>query len=142
MMAYGQYLAGMAFNSAGLGLVHALAHQPGATHNLPHGVCNAVLLPHVQAYNADAVPHLFRDIAAAMGETTLTDGDAVAAALTAIRKLAADVGIPRNLAELGVLPNDFDVLAENAMKDACGATNPKAPSHGDVVAMFKAAHEA
>ena len=142
MMAYAEYLAGMAFNSAGLGYVHAMAHQLGGFYNLPHGVCNAVLLPHVQAYNADAVPHLFRDIAAAMGETTLTDGDAVAAALTAIRKLAADVGIPRNLAELGVLPKDFDVLAENAMKDACGATNPKAPSHGDVVAMFKAAHEA
>ncbi len=47
-MAFGQYLAGMAFNSAGLGLVHALAHQPGATHNLPHGVCNAILLPIIE----------------------------------------------------------------------------------------------
>lgn len=96
----------------------------------------------MQAYNAAAVPHLFRDIAAALGAPTLTDDDAVAAALDAIRKLAADVGIPKNLAELGVKAEDFDVLATNAMKDACGVTNPKAPSHGDVVAMFKAAHEA
>ena len=71
MMAHGQFLAGMAFNSAGLGYVHSLAHQPGATHNLPHGVCNAILLPAVCEFNLPVKEARFADIAVAMGVDTL-----------------------------------------------------------------------
>lgn len=142
MMAYAQFLAGAAFNSASLGFVHAMAHQLGGFYDLPHGVCNAVLLPVIQEYNAKEVPHLFIDIAEAMGvKTDGTPGDASAKVLAAIREMSKDVGIPRNLKELGVKPEDFDLLAENALKDACGFTNPRTATHADIVGLFKQAYE-
>jgi len=147
MMSYAQYLAGAAFNSASLGYVHAMAHQLGGVYDLPHGVCNAVLLPAVQEYNAQAVPHLFIDIAEALGCKPAGLAPAkeapacVAAVLSAIRQLSRDVGIPPNLEALGVKPEDFDLLAENAMSDACGLTNPKQPTKEEVVGMFRAAYE-
>ena len=69
-MAYRQYLAGIAFNNASLGYVHAMAHQLGGMYNLPHGVCNAILLPHVEEFNLIGNANRFRDIAKAMGEIT------------------------------------------------------------------------
>ena len=87
MMAHGQFLAGMAFNSAGLGYVHSLAHQPGATHNLPHGVCNAIMLPVVCEFNLPVKEARFADVAAAMGVDTrnMTTQAAATAAINAIR---------------------------------------------------------
>ncbi|MEE4300755.1 MAG: iron-containing alcohol dehydrogenase [Pseudomonadales bacterium] len=143
MMTYAEFLAGMAFNSASLGYVHAMAHQLGGFYDLPHGVCNAILLPHVQAWNARAVPERFVEIAAALGVDTrdLTPAAAAEAALDAIRSLAATVGIPPNLAAFDVVkPEDFPTLADNAMKDACGVTNPKQPTHAEVVALYEAAY--
>ncbi|MEM6677166.1 MAG: iron-containing alcohol dehydrogenase [Pseudomonadota bacterium] len=142
-MTYAEFLAGMAFNSASLGYVHAMAHQLGGYYDLPHGVCNAILLPHIQAYNAKAVPEKFVEIATAMGIDTrdMSPGQSAEAALKAIRALAAEVGIPPNLAAFDVVkPADFAVLADNAMKDACGVTNPKQPSKGEVIALFEAAY--
>ncbi len=101
-MAFGQYLAGMAFNSAGLGLVHALAHQPGATHNLPHGVCNAILLPIIENFNRPNAVARFARVAEAMGVDTrgMSDEAASMEAINAIRTLSKRVGIPRVLASL------------------------------------------
>lgn len=101
-MAFGQYLAGMAFNSAGLGLVHALAHQPGATHNLPHGVCNAILLPIIENFNRPNAVARFARVAQAMGVDTrgMSDEAASMEAINAIRTLSKRVGIPRVLASL------------------------------------------
>jgi alcohol dehydrogenase len=144
-MAYAQFLAGMAFNSASLGYVHAMAHQLGGFYDLPHGVCNAILLPHVEAYNAQAVPHRFADIAEALGEDVrgLSAQAAAARALEAIRRLSARVGIPASLSAFPVVdPADFPTLADNAMKDACGLTNPRTPTKDDVVALFAAAYGA
>ncbi|PRW39303.1 alcohol dehydrogenase [Chlorella sorokiniana] len=142
MMSYAQFLAGMAFNSASLGYVHAMAHQLGGFYDLPHGVCNAVLLPVVQEFNAQAVPHLYIDMAEALGAGSgLPAERAVPAVLGAIRQLSADVGIPRNLKELGVKPEDFDVLAANSLKDACGFTNPRPASHEEIVGLFRQAYE-
>lgn len=141
MMSYAQFLAGMAFNSASLGYVHAMAHQLGGFYDLPHGVCNAVLLPVVQEFNAKQVPELFIDMAAAMGHPTTDKDAAVAAVLRSIRQLSADVGIPKNLKELGVKPEDFDVLAANALKDACGFTNPRPATHDEIVGLFRQAYE-
>lgn len=95
-MAFGQYLAGMAFNSAGLGLVHALAHQPGATHNLPHGVCNAILLPIIENFNRPNAVARFARVAQAMGVDTrgMSDEAASMEAINAIRTLSKRVGIP------------------------------------------------
>jgi len=140
-MAYAQFLAGMAFNNASLGYVHAMAHQLGGFYDLPHGVCNAVLLPHVQAYNKQVAAGRLGDIARAMGENVdgLDDDAAAERCLAAICKLSADIGIPSGLAQLGVQTKDFPTLTANALKDACGATNPVQASPEDITAIFAAA---
>ncbi|WP_027708827.1 L-threonine dehydrogenase [Zooshikella ganghwensis] len=140
-MAYAQLLAGMAFNNASLGYVHAMAHQLGGFYDLPHGVCNAVLLPHVQVYNSQVCPERLKDVAKAMGCDIhdLDASDAAAAAIMAMKKLAADVNIPAGLTALGVKQEDLAILADNALKDACGLTNPKQATHEEIVDIFKAA---
>ena len=134
MMAYAEYLAGMAFNSASLGYVHAIAHQLGGFYNLPHGVCNAILLPEVQEFNSRVSSNKLKDIAKFMGVDTsnMSDEEGAKSCINAIRKLSSDVGIPSGLKELGVKVEDFDTLADNALKDACGLTNPIKATHQDV----------
>lgn len=138
-MAYAEFLAGMAFNNASLGYVHAMAHQLGGFYNLPHGVCNAVLLPHVERFNLIAKVERFRDIAVALGENVdgLSDRDAADIALDAIQKLSTDIGIPAGLTELGVKEEDLKVMAENAMKDACSLTNPRLATLDQIIQIFK-----
>ena len=138
-MAYAEYLAGMAFNNASLGHVHAMAHQLGGFYDLPHGVCNAILLPHVSQFNLIAKVDRFVDIAEAMGENVdgLSPRAAADKALEAIKKLSSDVGIPSGLKELGVKEKDLKTMAENAQKDACGFTNPRCPTLDDVIQIYK-----
>lgn len=138
MMAYGQYLAGMAFNSAGLGLVHAMAHQPGATHNLPHGVCNAILLPIVEAFNRPNAVSRFASVAQAMGSDTqgLTDEQASHKAIEAIRALSARVGIPSGFRELGVEPADIDGWLDKALADPCAPCNPRTASREEIRQLY------
>jgi alcohol dehydrogenase len=140
-MAYAEYLAGMAFNNASLGHVHAMAHQLGGFYDLPHGVCNAILLPHVERFNMIAKIDRFVDIARAMGEKVdgLSPRDAAEKAIDAIKALSKDIGIPSGLSELGVKEKDLRTMAENAQKDACGLTNPRCPSLEDVINIYKAA---
>lgn len=133
-MAFAQFLAGMAFNNASLGYVHAMAHQLGGFYNLPHGVCNAILLPHVEAFNAPSCAARLADVAVQLGAEASAD-----AALAAIRKLSAEVGIPTGLAQLGVKEEDLGTLADNALKDACGLTNPVQPTHEQVINIYRAA---
>jgi alcohol dehydrogenase len=138
-MAYAEYLAGMAFNNASLGHVHAMAHQLGGFYDLPHGVCNAILLPHVERFNMIAKLERFADIAVAMGEKIdgLSPRAAAEKALDAIRTLSSDIGIPRGLKELGVREADLAIMAENAQKDACGLTNPRRPTLEQVVEIYR-----
>ncbi|MGR5062686.1 L-threonine dehydrogenase [Photobacterium sp. DNB22_13_2] len=140
-MAYAQFMAGMAFNNASLGYVHAMAHQLGGFYDLPHGVCNAVLLPHVQRYNAQVCPDRLKDVAKAMGVNVegMTAEQGADAALQAIQILSKDVGIPAGLQQLGAKEEDIAVLADNALKDACGFTNPKQASHEEISSIFAAA---
>ena len=140
-MAYAQFLAGMAFNNASLGYVHAMAHQLGGYYDLPHGVCNAVLLPHVQQFNAETSASRLGDVAAAMDVDTtgMTSAQAAEACLQAIRALSTEIGIPAGLGQLGARAEDIHILASNAMKDACGFTNPRRASHEEVMAIFQAA---
>lgn len=140
-MAYAQFLAGMAFNNASLGYVHAMAHQLGGFYDLPHGVCNAVLLPHVQMFNSQIAAARLRDCAAAMGVNVagMTDSEGAEACIDAIRSLAQRVNIPAGLRELGVKEVDIPVLATNALKDACGLTNPIQATHGEIMAIYHAA---
>jgi alcohol dehydrogenase len=138
-MAYAEFLAGMAFNNASLGFVHAMAHQLGGFYDLPHGVCNAILLPHVQRFNLVACPERFVEIAKALGEKVddLPLMEAAERAIIAIQRLASDVGIPAGLKDLGVKEKDFPTLAENAMKDVCNLTNPRKANKDQVIQVFK-----
>lgn len=139
MMAYAEFLAGMAFNNASLGYVHAMAHQLGGFYDLPHGVCNAVLLPHVQEFNAKVSAERLRKVASIMGIDVdeMTNEEGAKACIEAIKDLSKSIGIPSGLKELGAKEEDFDVLAENALKDACGLTNPVVATHKDIVQIFK-----
>jgi len=141
MMAHAEYLAGIAFNNASLGYVHSMAHQLGGFYNLPHGVCNAILLPYVEAYNKQIVPERFADIARAMGEKVegLSNEEAADRAIEAIRKLASDIGIPSGLKELGAKEEDLELLAEHAMQDVCRLTNPRELSKEDIIKIYRKA---
>lgn len=142
-MAYGQYLAGIAFNNASLGYVHAMAHQLGGFYNLPHGVCNAILLPYVCEFNLISNLNRFRDIARAMGEVIdgLSTNEAADKGINAIRRLSREVGIPQTLKELGVQPEDFELMAGNALKDACALTSPRKYTKDEVVELYRRAYE-
>jgi len=146
-MAHAQYLAGMAFNNASLGYVHAMAHQLGGFYDLPHGECNAVLLPYVTEFNINAKMEKIAAITPLLGECAcgLSSRDAAFKAVEAIRKLSDDVGIPKGLIELGkrygkkVQEKDIAIMTGNAQKDACMLTNPRTAKDAEVAAMYKAA---
>ncbi len=141
MMAYAEYLAGMAFNNASLGYVHAMAHQLGGFYNLPHGVCNAILLPHVQEYNKATSASRLAKIAKIMGGNIegLTDEQGADLCIDMIKSLSQTVGIPEGLGVLGVKESDFETLATNALNDACSLTNPRKGNLEEVIAIFKKA---
>lgn len=138
-MVYAIFLGGLAFNNAGLGYVHAMAHQLGGVYDLPHGVCNAMLLPYVEEENAKYVPEKFRNIAKAIGCEVAGKSDKECAdfVVEAIKALSKEVGIPSKLSDLGVNEVDLDLLADNAMKDACAPGNPFIPTKEEVITLFK-----
>ncbi|WP_432204380.1 L-threonine dehydrogenase [Cetobacterium somerae] len=140
-MAYAEYLAGMAFNNASLGYVHAMAHQLGGFYDLPHGVCNAILLPHVMRYNAQVSEERLKKVAILMGVNphTLKDRNPAELAIEEVVKLSKDIGIPSGIKELGAKEEDFVTLATNALKDACGFTNPKQATLEEIIAIYKSA---
>lgn len=141
MMVFAQSLAGMAFNNASLGYVHAIAHQFGGFYNYPHGVCNAILLPHVCKFNLIAQEQKFADIAAALGEKVngLSTREAAEKGITKIEQMSKDLGIPAGFKQLGAKEEDIPTLAENAMKDACAATNPRKAKVEEVIEIIQAA---
>lgn len=139
-MALGQYIAGMGFSNVGLGIVHSMAHPLGALYDTPHGVANAILLPTVMEYNAEATGEKYRDIAKAMGVEgvdAMSLEDARKAAVAAVKQLSEDVGIPKDLKNI-VKEEDLDFLAQSAMDDACRPGNPKDPTKEDIIALYKA----
>jgi alcohol dehydrogenase len=140
-MAHAQFLAGMAFNSAGLGYVHSLAHQPGATHNLPHGVCNAILLPVVCEFSRPACVDRFADIALALGVDTagLSADAASRKAIDAIRALSRRVGIPDGLGTLGVKESDIAGWIRPAQADPCSGCAPVKASDAQLAQLYRAA---
>lgn len=138
-MAYAQSLAGMAFNNAGLGYVHAIAHQFGGFYNFPHGVCNAILLPHVCQYNLISNVERYADIAAFLGENVegLSNYDAALIGIDTIVQMGRDLGIPSGFKEMGAKEEDIPTLAENAMKDVSGLTNPRKPKKEEVEQIIR-----
>lgn len=141
-MAYAQYLAGIAFNNASLGYVHAMAHQLGGFYNLPHGVCNAILLPYVESYNLIGNMNRFRDVAQAMGVQVegISVTCAAEKAIEAIKKLSRQLEIPTDLKQLGVREEDFGIMADNAKKDVCQLTNPRTATREQVIEIYRQAY--
>lgn len=138
-MALGQYVAGMGFSNVGLGIVHSMAHALGAVYDTPHGVANAILLPTVMEFNADATGEKYRDIAKAMGvqETeTMSQEEYRKAAVDAVRKLASDVGIPKDLKGIAK-EEDVRFLSESAVADACAPGNPKEATLEDIEMLYR-----
>ena len=138
-MALGQYLTGMGFSNCGLGIVHSMAHGLGALYDTPHGVANAIILPTVMEYNKDAVGEKLRDVAKAMGVADtekMSKEEYQKAAIDAVKKLAEDVGIPKDLKNI-VKPEDVDFLSQSAMDDACRPGNPRDPKLEDIQELFK-----
>ena len=142
-MAYAQYLAGVAFNNASLGYVHAMAHQLGGFYNLPHGVCNAILLPYVQEFNLIGNLERFAVIARAMDINVdgMSPFEAGEACVYGLKTFGRYLGIPQNLRSLGVDPADFEIMAENAMKDATAATNPRKATKEQIIGIFQKAYD-
>ena len=137
-MALGQYIAGMGFSNVGLGIAHSMAHTLGAVYDTPHGVACAMTLPLVMEFNQEATGEKFREIARAMGVKnvdSMTQAEYRAAAIDAVRKLSADVGIPTRLEALR--EEDLPFLAESASKDACAPGNPREASVADFTALFR-----
>ena len=138
-MCYACFLNGIAFSNAGLGNVHAMAHQLGGLYDLPHGVCNAMLLPIVEEENAKHAPEKFRVMAETIGMDVegKTDQECVDYVIGKVKELSETVGIPKSLSELGVENPDFETLAENSMKDACAGANPVFFDKELLIELFK-----
>ncbi|MDW6001355.1 iron-containing alcohol dehydrogenase [Vibrio mangrovi] len=141
MMAYGQFVAGLSFNSAGLGMVHAMAHPAGAHKDLPHGVCNAILLPIVSEFNRPYRTEKFAKVAEALGVDTsgMSIEEASFAAIDALNALNRRVGIPAGFGELGVTEADTQSWIEDALADPCAGGNPHPMTHEDVAALYRRA---
>ena len=137
-MALGQYITGMGFSNCGLGIVHSMAHSLGAVYDTPHGVANAILLPTVMEYNAEATGEKLREVAIAMGVEgveKMSQEEYRKAAVDAVKKLSQDVGIPADLKAI-VKPEDLDFLTQSAMDDACRPGNPKEPTFEDIKGLY------
>lgn len=141
LMAQAALEAGLAFTNAILGAAHAMSHQVGGLLDLPHGVINGVLLPHVVRFNAEADPAPFATIAACLGlaDKRAPELESALALADRLEELARQVGVPRGLAELGVRDVDVPVLARNALQDACLTTNPRPIDDAQLRALFRAA---
>ena len=141
LMAQAALEAGLAFTNAILGAAHAMSHQVGGLLDLPHGVINGVLLPHVIRFNAEADPEPYAVIASCLGVSApgAPAAEAALALAERIEQLSSEVGVPRGLAELGVRDEDLPRLATTALQDACMSTNPRPADQAQMHALFRAA---
>lgn len=140
MMVYAEYLAGIAFNNASLGYVHAMAHQLGGLYNLPHGLANALMLPAVSEFNLPSVPQKYADITKVLGkdQAGLSLEKAGQIGIDSIRQLIKDLGLPQNLSTVrGFSVDDIPKLASNALKDGCAETNPRQGTQQDLETIFR-----
>ncbi len=141
-MARAALQAGLAFSSALLGATHAISHQIGGRLDLPHGLLNAILLPHVMRFNAEADPAPYTAVADALGVCTraLDAAEAAEAAIESVVDLARQAGIPTRLGAVGVRPEDIPVFAHTALLDAYITTNPRPVTEQDVERICRAAY--
>ncbi|WP_298462778.1 lactaldehyde reductase [uncultured Mitsuokella sp.] len=137
-MALGQYIAGMGFSNVGLGIDHAMAHTLSAHYDTPHGVACAMLLPISMEFNKEYTGTRLREVARAMGVKdvdSMSQEEYRTAAIDAVKKLSADVGIPATLDK--IKEEDLDQLADDALKDACYPGNPREATHDQVKELFR-----
>lgn len=124
-----QCMAGMAFSNALLGIVHSLAHKVGAQYGIPHGCCNAIMLPYVIQYNAKVCKERFADIARVMGLPGRTDEQLTNALVDTIKTLNEKLDIPLSYKAYGITEEKFnstaDFIAQNAVLDPCTGANPR-----------------
>lgn len=147
-------MAGIAFNSAGLGLTHAMAHQLGAMYHIPHGRANAILLPYVISFNSniedmslpqDHYPPCVRkycEIAASLGIINFNEVSTVRSFMNYLKILAKEMGIPGCIREIGNISTEeyyasIDQMADAALADATLKTNPRVPTKAEVIELYK-----
>ena len=140
---YGQYIAGMGFSNVGLGIVHSMAHSLGAFFDTPHGVANALLLPHVLRFNGKVCPDLFVNMGNALGLDMrgLSGMDAVDKVVDAVKELSISVGIPQTLQEIGIPESALEKLAHQAIGDVCTSGNPRKVTEKDILLLYKEAYK-
>ena len=142
MMGLSQYIAGMGFSNVGLGIVHSMAHQLGATYDVAHGIACSLFLPYVLEWNGEVVKSRFRDMAKAFGLHVDERSDEVCVSLVvnAVRELETRLGVPQHLNELGVKKEDFEVMAEKALQDPCTGGNPREVTKEDIIMLMERAY--
>lgn len=141
-MADAQYIAGMGFSNVGLGIVHSMAHSLGAYFDTPHGLANAILLPHVLKFNGQVCPELFRNMGRAFGLNMeyATDEEAVNKVVNAVQELSRKLNIPQTLREVGIPEDKLRTLAEQAINDPCTPGNPREVTIDDIERIYREAY--
>ncbi len=146
-------LAGLSFNTAGLGITHSMAHQLGAMFHIPHGRANAMLLPHVIEFNANINKHSrsqkeylpavkrYANIANVLGLSNYNKVMSVRSLVNWIQFMLKEMNIPLTIQEMGMIAPDvyftsLDQMAENALLDACTPSNPRVPSKEDIIRIY------
>ena len=141
-VAYGQYIAGMGFSNVGLGIVHSMAHSLGAYFDTPHGVANALLLPHVLKFNGVVCPELYRNMGRAFGldMDNTSDEEAIDMVVGAVQDLSRRLNIPQTLREIGIPREMIPTLANQAINDACTPGNPREVTVEDIIDIYESAY--
>lgn len=141
-MGLSQYIAGMGFSNVGLGIVHSMAHQLGATYDVAHGIACSLFLPYVLEWNGVVCPERYRDMGLAFGLNmdNLSDMECVGKVVSAVRDLETKLGVPQHLRELNVRKEDFEVLASKALKDPCTGGNPREVKLEDIMELLEKAY--
>ena len=142
-VAYAQYIAGMGFSNVGLGIVHSMAHSLGAYFDTPHGVANALLLPHVLKFNGTVCPELYVNMGNAFGldMSGLTNEEAVDKVVNAVKDLSKKLNIPQTLQEIGIAEEMIPTLAKQAINDACTPGNPRKVTVEDIIKIYQEAYK-
>ena len=142
-MAMSEYIAGMGFSNVGLGIVHSMAHQLGATYDIAHGIACSLFLPYVLEWNGEVAYDRYRKMAESFGLTTTgkTDKQCVELVVRAVRDLEKTLKVPMTLKELNVSPDSFEEMAEKALIDPCTGGNPREVTKEDIIELFNRAYE-
>ncbi|SKA72157.1 1-propanol dehydrogenase PduQ [Desulfobaculum bizertense] len=140
-MLLGSCMAGMAFNNSGLGITHGVAHSLGGLFHIPHGLANAVILPHAIRFNAFDAGVKYREIAELLSLPASTVEEGVASLIKAVKDLNESMGIPNRISGLQIAEkvyrDSMDTIAKNVLDDICTAGNPRRPFLGDVKTLLE-----